>query len=168
MPNGENIKKNDENPPFLFGIFDSENGKINRNSLPKFLIRTCIYFIVQNPNGGDTHKIIKSKFKNKKYKLESNYFEDKFLLASQIQNDYSSSDNTNPLSLNDINKFIAFRDITYQKLDISIICPFIFVYIHTENEKIQKIIQQLKFKAFNFVPRFSISKEILTIDIEEN
>ena len=136
--------------------------------MPKFLIRTCIYFIVQNPHGGDTHKIITSKFKNKEYKLESNYFEDKFLLASQIQNNYSSSDNTNPLSLNDINKFIAFRDITYQKLDISIICPFIFVYRHTENEKIQKIIQQLKFKAFNFVPRFSFSKEILTIDIEEN
>ena len=168
LSNGENIKKNNENPPYLFGIFDSECGKINRNSLPKFLLRTCIYFIVQNPNGGDTHKIITSKFRNKKYKLEANYFEDKFLLASQIQNNYTSSNNTNPLSLNDINKFISFRDITYQKLDISIISQFIFVYRHTENEKIQEIIKQLKFKAFNFIPRFSFSNELLTIDIEEN
>ena len=168
LPNGENMKKNDQNPPYLFGIFDSENGKINRNSLPKFILRTCIYFIVQNPNGGDIHKIITSKFREKKYKLESNYFEDKFLMASQIQNNYTSSDNTNPLSLNDINKFISFRDITYQKLDISIISQFIFVYRHTENEKIQEIIKELKFKAFNFIPKFSFSKEKLRIEIEEN
>ena len=167
LPNGENIKKNDENPPYLFGIFDSETGKINRNSLPKFFFRTCIYFIVQNPHGGDTHKIITSKFKSKEYKLEANYFEDKFLLASQIQNNYTSSDNTNPLSLNDINKFIALRDITYLKLDISIISQFIFVYRHTENEKIQEIIKQLKFKEFNFVPKFTFSKEKLIIEIED-
>ena len=168
LPNGENIRKNDKNPSYLFGIFDSENGKINRNSLPKFILRTCIYFIVQNPNGGDIHKIITSKFRQKKYKLESNYFEDKFLEASQIQNNYTLSDNMNPLSLNDINKFISFRDITYKKLDISIISQFIFVYRHTESEKIQEIIKQLKFKAFNFVPKFSFKNQSLLIEIEEN
>ena len=86
LTNGENKqKKNINNPPYLFGIFDSEKGKINRNSLPNFLLRSCIYFIVQNPNGEDIHKIITTKFKNKKYNLESNYFEDKFLMATQIR-----------------------------------------------------------------------------------
>ena len=151
----------------MFGIFDSERGKINRNSLPKFLLRTCIYFIVQNPNGGDIHKIITSKFNKKPYKLEANYFENKFFMASQIQNNYSSSSNNNPLSLIDINKFISFRDNTYQKLDISIISQFIFVYRHTDNEKIQEIIKQLKFKAFNFIPKFVYSNENLIIEIEE-
>ena len=168
LPNGENVEKNNENPPFLFGIFDNENGKINRNSLPKFLLRTCIYFIAQNPNGGDIHKIITSKFNNKPYKLEANYFEDKFLMASKIQNTYSSSNNDIPLSLNDINKFISFRDKTYHDLDISIISQFIFVYRHSENEKIQEIIKELKFKAFNFIPKFSLEKEKLIIEIEEN
>jgi len=167
LPNGENKRKNINNPPYLFGIFDSENGKINRNSLPNFLLRSCIYFIVQNPNGEDIHKIITTKFKNKKYYLESNYFEDKFLMATQIQNNYSSSNN-NPLSLNDINKFISFRDHTYSKLDISIISQFIFVYRHTDNEKIQEIINKLQFKAFNFIPKFSyIKNEKFRIEIEE-
>ena len=167
LPNGENKKKNIDNPPYLFGIFDSENGKINRDSLPKFLLRSCIYFIVQNPNGEDIHKIITSKFKNKKYKLESNYFEDKFLTAVQIQNNYTSSNN-NPLSLNDINKFISFRDKTYSKLDISIISQFIFVYRHTDNEKIQEIIDKLQFNAFNFVPKFSyFNDDIFRIEIDE-
>ena len=53
LPNGENRRKNIDNLPYLFGIFDSENGKINRNSLPSFLLRSCIYFVVQNPNGED-------------------------------------------------------------------------------------------------------------------
>ena len=167
LPNGENVKKNNKNPPYLFGIFDSENGKINRNSLPKFILRTCIYFIVQNPNGGDIHKIITSKFREKKYKLEANYFEDKFLMASQIQNNYTSSDNTNPLSLNDINKFISFRDITFPDLDISIISQFIFVYRHTDNDKIQEIIKQLKFKAFNFIPKFNILKDKISVEIDD-
>ena len=168
LPNGENKKKNIDNPPYLFGIFDSENGKINRNSLPNFLLRSCIYFIVQNPNGEDIHKIITSNFKNKKYKLESNYFEDKFLTAVQIQNNYTSS-NDNPLSLNDINKFLSFRDKTYSKLDINIISQFIFVYRHTDNDKIQEIINKLQFKAFNFIPKFSyIKDEIFRIVIEEN
>ena len=167
LPNGENRKKNMDNPPYLFGIFDSENGKINRNSLPNFLLRACIYFIVQNPNGEDIHKIITSKFKNKEYNLESNYFEDKFLMATQIQNNYSSSNN-NSLSLNDINKFISFRENTYSKLDISIISQFIFVYRHTDNEKIQEIINKLQFKAFNFIPTFSyIGDETFRIEIEE-
>lgn len=90
------------------------------------------------------------------------------MLASQIQNTYSSSDNSNPLSLNDINKFISFRDITFEKLDISIISQFIFVYRHIGNEKIQEIIKQLKFKAFNFVPKFALSKKKLIIEIEDN
>ena len=167
LPNGENKMKNSSNPPYLFGIFDSENGKINRNSLPNFLLRSCIYFIVQNPNGEDIQKIITTKFKNKKYYLESNYFEDKFLMATQIQNNYSSSNN-NPLSLNDINKFISFRDHTYSILDISIISQFIFVYRHTDNEKIQEIINKLQFKAFNFIPKFSFIKdEKFRIEIEE-
>ena len=167
LPNGENKRKNMNNPPYLFGIFDSENGKINRNSLPNFLLRACIYFIVQNPNGEDINKIIRSKFKNKEYNLESNYFEDKFLMATQIQNNYSSSNN-NPLSLNDINKFISFRENTYSKLDISIISQFIFVYRHTDNEKIQEIINKLQFKAFNFIPKFSyIGEEKFRIEIEE-
>lgn len=114
-------KKNIDNPPYLFGIFDSENGKINRNSLPKFLFRACIYFIVQKPNGEDIHKIITTKFNKKKYRLESNYFEDKFLIATQIQNQYSSSSNNNPLTLNDIDKFISFRNNTFPRLNISII-----------------------------------------------
>ena len=168
LPNGENPKKSDINPPYLFGIYDTENGLINRNSLPRFLIRSCIYFIVQNPDGNDIRKIITSKFKNKGYELESNYFGDKFLLATEIQNKYSSSDNINPLSLNDINKFIALRDITYKELDISIISQFILVYRHSDNEKIQEIIQKLKFKAFNFIPKFNLSNKELTIDIEEN
>ena len=144
LPNGENKSKNNENPPYLFGIFDSENGKINRNSLPKFLLRACIYFIVQNPNGRDIRKIIASKFNNKKYKLEANYFEDKFLMACQIQNNYTSSNN-----------------------NISIIYQFIFVYRHTDNEKIKEIIKQLKLKAFNFVPKFVFSNDNLIIEIED-
>ena len=91
LPNGDNIQKNKENRPYLFGIFDSENGKINRNSLPKFLLRSCIYFIVQNPNGKDISKIISSKFRNKPYKIEANFFEDNFLLATEIQNNYTPS-----------------------------------------------------------------------------
>ena len=89
-------------------------------------------------------------------------------MASKIQNTYSSSNNDIPLSLNDINKFISFRDKTYHDLDISIISQFIFVYRHSENEKIQEIIKELKFKAFNFIPKFSLEKEKLIIEIEEN
>ena len=86
------------------------------------------------------------------------FFEDKFLMATEIQNNYASFGN-NPLFLNDINKFISFRDYTYSKLDISIISQFIFVYRHTDNDKIQEIIKKLQFKAFNFVPKFSYIKE---------
>ena len=168
LPNGDNKKKNFNNFPYLFGIFDSENGKINRNSLPSFLLRSCIYFIVQNPIGEDIRKIITSKFNKKPYKLESNYFEDKFLMATLIQNNYTSSNN-NPLSLNDINKFISFRDNTYTKLDISIISQFIFVYRHSDNEKIQELTNKLQFNAFNFIPKFSyINKRKFRIDIEDH
>ena len=76
-------------------------------------------------------------------------------MATEIQNNYTSSSN-NPLSLNDINKYISFRDYTYSNLDILIIAQLIFVYRHTDNDKIQEIIKNCNLGLLTLFRNFFI------------
>ena len=82
--------------------------------------------------------IIEKKFKKTHFSQDSNLLYKKYIITKKISKEFS---NENPLTLNDISKYIKFREITDGKVDESIICQMIFAYRFIQKEDIDTIIK---------------------------
>ena len=95
---------------------------------------------------------IKKQFEEyfqKAKELEAEDFAKKFMEAKLFSNETS---NESPFTLNDIKKYIDFRESVPQ-INSSLIQLFIFVYHFSQEENINKITEKLNFvKNMEFLP----------------
>ena len=111
-----------------------ENIKYTRN----YLIDNGILFESEVDKKLNDNEYFKEQFKNAK-QSEAEDFADKFLIAKLFSMDTS---NEIPFTLNDIKKYIDFRE-SIPQINHLLIMLFIFAYHFSQEENINTIIEKL-------------------------
>lgn len=125
LPNGETINKAPN--VHIIGLFDTSDGSTTRDKLPPALYYSSVYHTVRNPNDPEIAAIINKTFQANDLLLESVEFHKRFHGACQILLNYPHIGSI--FSLNDISKYILFRQATRTLLPNPItISHIIFVY----------------------------------------
>ena len=147
LSDGSTIPKN---PINIIGILKPQNGA-NRDKLPSTLLYCSLYHIVLE-NDDDaikqiiTKKLEKTEFKDDLTSLFNCYKKAKNIIEKKYQKE-------NFLNLNDITKFIRFRQMSYGKIeDVSLIFAIIFVYRFTEEEIISDLKKELQIQSIDMKP----------------
>lgn len=117
----------------------------------------------------EAKEILKDKNQYKYYikeakKSESLYFSEKF--ASALKFSCEEASNESPFTLNDIKKYIDFRESAPQ-IDKNLIMLFIFAYHFSQSENIKKIIDKLELqKNSKFIPVIDYYKDKTHLEIK--
>ena len=117
----------------------------------------------------EVNEILKDKKQYKLYikkakKNESLYFAEKF--AKAIKFSFEEASNESQFTLNDIKKYIDFRESVPQ-IDKNLIMLFIFAYHFSQSENIKKIIDKLELqKNSKFIPIIDYYKDKSHLEIK--
>ena len=117
----------------------------------------------------EANDILKDKNQYKIYikeakKSESLYFAEKF--ANALKFSFEEASNESPFTLNDIKKYIDFRESASQ-IDKNLIMLFIFAYHFSQSENIKKIIDKLELqKNSKFIPVIDYYKDKTHLEIK--
>ncbi|OHT04875.1 hypothetical protein TRFO_27550 [Tritrichomonas foetus] len=151
LPNGETLIKGSFN---LIGIFNTQQVSSSKDKLPSALINSSIYHIVRKPDSSEIARIIYALFQSYGFtKSELDRFTDNFFKArSALSKEAKIS---SKLSLNDISKYILFRNITKEFLDETTILQIIFAYRFHQENMIQLMLKTLNLENMKFRPLFS-------------
>ena len=158
LQNGNREKKGEFN---IIAIFNTENEIVNREKLPTLLVNSSLYFIIKKMTNDEISNIIEKKFQKAPFYYDNKLFYKSFITTINTSKEFS---NENILTLNDISKYIMFRNITNGCVDESIISQMIFAYRFIQKDDIEKILNKLNLLSMKFSPIFKYSyppKELL-------
>ena len=150
----------------LIGIINSQSNIAIKDKLPVSLINCVFYYILPKLSSDDIEKIITKKF-------EANNLMDEypdFIYCFNKSREFShKKGNISYFSLNDITKYIKFRNETKDSLDKNIILQMIFAYRFIQSEFIKDIIKELGpgFLSMKINPIFRYKDEYLSISFKK-
>ncbi len=151
LQNGNREKKGEFN---IIAIFNTENEIVNREKLPTLLVNSSLYFIIKKMTNDEISNIIEKKFQKTPFYHDHNLFYKSYITTINTSKEFS---NENILTLNDISKYIMFRNITNGCVDESIISQMIFAYRFIQKDDIEKILNKLNLLSMKFSPTFQYS-----------
>ena len=92
------------------------------------------------------------------------------LIVFQITKNEVKESNSHPLTLNDIVKYIIFREVTYDQIDENFISMMIFAYRFVNENDISNVREKIGLTKSKFNPIFiyNLEKKKLLIKVSEN
>ena len=167
LPNGSTIDKGKFD---IIAIFNTQQTSSSKDKLPSTIINSSIYHIVSKPKQKEILSIILSKFSlaglsNDEAIKFNNHYND---TRSIISNEGSSG----MFTMNDIDKYILFRNLTKNFFHETTISQMIFAYRFSSDEMIQKVLTTLKLENMIFSPSFeydnSSNSLVIKVSKDEN
>lgn len=152
LPDGSTIEKG------KFDIIGISNHHMQlflsiKDKLPSSLLNASIYYAVPEPTKNEIKSIILDKFlRSGLTKDEGMTFFNKYQSTREI---LSSEYIPEIFTLNDIEKYLLFRNITKGFFDESIISQMIFAYRFLSNDMTEKMLKHLNLENMKFCPIFS-------------
>ncbi len=162
LQNGNREKKGEFN---IIAIFNTENEIVNREKLPTLLVNSSLYFIIKKMTNDEISNIIEKKFQKTPFYHDHNLFYKSYITTINTSKEFS---NENILTLNDISKYIMFRNITNGCVDESIISQMIFAYRFIQKDDIEKIFNKLNLLSLKFSSTFKFSYPLKKLSIFVN
>lgn len=153
LPNGSTIEKGSFD---IIGIFNTQQISSSKDKLPSSLINSSIYHIVSRSTKKEILNIILTRFTSAGLSTEEAIrFNTMYMLAKQVVADEGLSSDL--FTINDIDKYILFRNLTQNEFKESTIAQMIFAYRFSSNDLFRKINTTLNFETMNFSPLIDFS-----------
>ena len=159
-PDGKSEAKSKVN---LIGIINSQSNIAIKDKLPLSLINCVFYYILPKLYPNEIQEIIMKKFKA--YNLLEEAVEFAHCFNESRKFSYIKG-NISYFSINDITKYILFRNVTKKSLDKSIILQIIFAYRFIQSDFIKDIMNELGFLSMKINPSINIRDDYLSISFK--